>query len=206
MGTGTEAADLRYILRLRALLGICATRGTLDVKKTLTTIAFLAVSVAGSAAFADPPKTLKIVESVNVAAPVDEVWDAVKDFDSLHKWHPGFSADEIVKGKNNTPGAVRKVTVKDGPSFTEELLAFDAAKHTYKYRIVESPLPVRDYVSHITVKPGPGGGSRVTWSGTFKRKSTSDEPPEGENDTAANKLISGVYDAGLAGLKKKFSS
>jgi mxaD protein len=176
----------------------------LAVKKTLAAIALLSVATAGSAAFADPPTTLKVVKSVNIAAPVDKVWDAVKDFDSLNKWHPGFAKDEIQKGENNKPGAVRKLTIKDGPSFTEELLAFDDAKHTYKYRIIESPLPVRDYVSHITVSPGPKGGSHVTWSATFKRKSTSDTPPEAENDDAAKKLITGVYDGGLANLEKMF--
>jgi hypothetical protein len=175
------------------------------VNKTLAAIALMAVAVSGSAAFADPPKTLKVVKSVNIAAPVDKVWDAVKDFDSLNKWHPGFAKDEIQKGENNKPGAVRKLTIKDGPSLTEELLAFDDAKHTYKYRIIESPLPVRDYVSHVTVSPGAKGGSHVTWSGAFKRKSTSDSPPDAENDDAAIKLITGVYDGGLANLKTMFS-
>jgi mxaD protein len=172
------------------------------VKKTLATIALLAVAVAGSPAFADPPKTLKVVKSVDIAAPVDKVWDAVKDFDSLNKWHPGFSQDEIQKGKNNEPGAVRKLTVKDGPSFTEELLAFDASKHTYRYRIIESPLPLHKYVSRITVSPGPKGGSHVTWSGTFKRKNTAETPPEAESDAAAIKIVTGVYEGGLANLKK----
>jgi mxaD protein len=169
------------------------------VKKTLALVA--AVLICGSA-FAGPPQTLKVTKSVNVAAPVEKTWDTIKDFDSLDKWHPGFSADEIQKGENNKVGAVRKLTVKGGPSFTEELLAFDAAKHTYKYRIIESPLPLRDYVSHITVTPGPNGGSHVTWTGTFKRKSTSDTPPEGENDEAALNLINGVYSGGLANLEK----
>jgi len=161
-----------------------------------------AAVLASSTVFADPPKTLKVTRSVTVAAPVEKTWDTVKDFDSLNKWHPGFSADVLQKGDNNKVGAVRKLTVKDGPSFTEELLAFDAAKHTYKYRIIESPLPLRDYVSHITVTPGPNGGSHVTWVGTFKRKSTSETPPEAENDAAALKLINSVYGAGLDNLKK----
>jgi len=175
------------------------------VKTAFAAVASLVVALAGSAAFADPPKLLKVVKSVNIAAPVDKVWNAVKDFDSLNKWHPGFASDEIQKGENNKVGAVRKLTVKDGPSFTEELLAFDDAKHTYKYRIIESPLPLRDYVSHITVTPGPDGGSHVTWVGNFKRKSSSDTPPEGENDAAALKLINSVYDGGLANLEKMFS-
>jgi mxaD protein len=172
------------------------------VKHKLAAVALLAVSFAGSAVFADPPKTLKVTKTVHINAPVDKVWDAVKNFDSLHKWHPGFAADEITKGENNKVGAVRKLTVKDGPSFTEELLAFDDAKHSYRYRIIESPLPLRDYVSRITVKPGTKGGTQVVWSGAFKRKSTSDSPPEGENDAAAIKLITSVYEGGLANLKK----
>jgi mxaD protein len=188
-------ADVRYI-------GKQSTRGIAHVKKILATLAVLAVTAAGSAAFADAPKTLKVVKTVNIQAPVDKVWKTLKDFDSLNKWHPGFARDEIVKGDNNKPGAVRKLTIKDGPSFTEELLAFDEPTHSYRYRIIESPLPLRDYVSHISVKPDPKGGSHVTWSGTFKRKSTSDTPPEAENDDAAVKLITGVYEGGLANLKK----
>jgi mxaD protein len=172
------------------------------VKSTLAAFALLAVTVSGAAALADPPKTLQVTRTVDIRAPVDKVWAAVKDFDSLNKWHPGFAQDEIVKGDNNKPGAVRKLTIRDGPSFTEELLAFDDAKHTYTYRIIESPLPLRDYVSRITVKRGPNGGSHVTWTGTFKRKSTSGNPPEAENDAAATKLITGVYEGGLANLKK----
>jgi mxaD protein len=172
------------------------------VKKLLAAVALVAVSVAGTVSLADPPKTLRVTKSVNINAPVDKVWDAIKDFDSLPKWHPGFSDDKLTKGENNKVGAVRKLTVKDGPSFTEELLAFDDATHSYRYRIVESPLPLRDYVSHISVKPGAKGGSHVTWSGSFKRKSTSDTPPEGENDEAATKLVAGVYAGGLANLKK----
>ena len=170
--------------------------------KMMLAAALLAVSVAGSAALADPPKTLRVTRTADINAPVEKVWDAVKNFDSLNKWHPGFAADEITKGENNKPGAVRKLTVKDGPSFTEELLAFDDARHTYRYRIIESPLPLRDYVSSVSVKPGASGGSHVTWTGTFKRKSTSDTPPEGENDEAATKVITSVYEAGLANLKK----
>jgi len=196
---GTAGAEVRYIGSARA----SQPRGIADVKKTLLTMAALVVTAAGgAAALADAPKTLKVVKTVNIQAPVDKVWNTLKDFDSLNKWHPGFAKDEIVKGDNNKPAAVRKLTIKDGPSFTEELLAFDEATHSYRYRIIESPLPLRDYVSHISVKPDGKGGSKVTWSGTFKRKSTSETPPEAENDDAAVKLITSVYEGGLANLKK----
>jgi len=73
----------------------------------------LAAAFAAASAWADPPKTLHVTESVEIKAPADKVWDAIKDFDGLNKWHPGFSADELVSGSNNAVGAVRKLTVKD---------------------------------------------------------------------------------------------
>src|SRR3981189_2788560 len=120
-------------------------RGVAHVKKILLTMAVLAVTAAGGAALADAPKTLKVVKTVNIQAPVDKVWNTVKDFDSLNKWHPGFAKDEIVKGDDNKPGTVRKLTIKDGPSFTEELLAFDDGTHSYRCRIIESTLPLAAY-------------------------------------------------------------
>ena len=74
---------------------------------------------------------------------------------------------------------MRSLTVKDGPTFTEELLSFDEAKHTYKYRIIESPLPLRDYVSSITLTESGKGTTVVTWVGDFRRKSLSETPPDG---------------------------
>jgi mxaD protein len=153
-------------------------------------------------ALADPPKPLRVVESVEIKASPDKVWASIKDFDGLNKWHPGFSADEIVSGGNGQVGSVRKLTIKDGPSFTEKLLAFDDAGRNYRYQIIESPLPITHYVSKITVRSAGGGMTKVIWSGTFQRKNTSDNPPEAESDAGAIKLIKGVYRGGLDNLKK----
>src|SRR5205823_1062460 len=92
-------------------------------------------TLGGSAAWADPPKTLRITESVEIKAPIDKVWEAVRDFDGLNKWHPGFASDELVSGGNGKVGAVRKLTIKDGPTFTEKLLAFDPAHRSEDRRI-----------------------------------------------------------------------
>lgn len=157
-------------------------------------------------ALSAPLKQLSVVESVAIKASVDKVWAAAKDFDSLDKWHPGFSKDVLQKGANDTPGAVRALTIKDGPTFTEELISFNAPNHTYRYKILESPLPVQHYVSTFTVKPGKNGTTTVTWSAKFTRKNPADNPPAAQNDDAAVKLITGVFQAGLANLKKQAES
>jgi mxaD protein len=162
----------------------------------------LAGALAVGTAWADPPRTLRVVESVEVKAPLERVWETVKDFDGLNKWHPGFASDELVSGANGKVGAVRKLTIKDGPVVSERLLAFDEVHHSYRYRIVESPLPISHYSATISVRPGRGGMTRVTWSGSFKRKNASDNPPQAESDAGAIKLIKGVYRGGLDNLKK----
>src|SRR5690349_11808584 len=115
---------------------------------SVKTIALAAVFLGASVcALGAPLKPLKVTESVDIKAPAAKVWAASKDFDKLNAWHPGFSKDVLTQGQNNTPGAVRALTIKDGPTFTEELLAFDESSHTYRYRIIESPLPLKDYVA-----------------------------------------------------------
>jgi hypothetical protein len=162
----------------------------------------LAATLAAAAAIAAPPQTLHVTETVEIKAPMDKVWATIKDFDGMTKWHPGFSSDELVSGSNGKAGATRKLTVKDGPVITERLLAYDEAGHSFRYTIIESPLPITHYTSTISAKAGSSGMTKVTWSGNFKRKNTSDTPPAAESDAGVTKLITGVYRGGLDNLKK----
>lgn len=135
-------------------------------------------------------------KSVEINAAPSAVWNIVKDFDGLNKWHPAFSKDVITKGNNGQVGSVRSLTLKDGPTFTEELTAYNDAKMMYSYKIVESPLPVDQYKSTMTVAPK-GNGSVVTWVGNFITKAGS-----GKTDADAQGLIDGAYQAGLDNVKK----
>jgi mxaD protein len=167
-----------------------------------------AFAIAALAAIVTPclalaaPKQLKVVETTTIKAPIDQVWATVKDFDSLNKWHPAVAKDEIVKGTNNMPGAVRALSIKDGPVIKEKLLSFSDAKHTFSYKFIDTPFPIKDYVSTLHLKANADGSTLVRWSSTFKRKNPSDNPPDAENDAAGVKLITGIYQGGLANLKK----
>jgi mxaD protein len=169
--------------------------------KNTIAMAALAVLVAPCLVFAAPSQ-LKVVETTTIKAPLDKVWAAVKDFDSLNKWHPAVVKDEIIKGSNNMPGAVRALSIKDGPVIKEKLLTFSDARHTFSYKFIETPFPIKDYVSRLHVKANADGSTLVRWSSTFKRKNPSDNPPDSESDAAGVKLITGIYQSGLANLKK----
>ena len=137
-------------------------------------------------------KTLSISEKAELAVPPAKAWGAIQDFGAWQTWHPAIAGTEITEGKNNSKGAVRVLTTKDGAKITERLTAYSAGAMTYTYRILESPLPVTDYVSTLKVTKSKSG-STVTWSSKFKAK-------DGTPDDEAKKVMTGVYRAGLDNL------
>lgn len=172
------------------------------MKRSIAVLALVALG-APWAVLAAAPGTLRVTETVEIKAPVSKVWATIKDFDSLNSWHPAFVKDEIIQGTNNKVGAVRQLTVKDGPTFTERLVAYRSKSHAVKYMIIDpAPLPIQNYLSTISVKSGPDATTIVTWTGTFKRKNVSDNPPDAESDAGVTKFITGVYRTGLDNLKK----
>lgn len=163
------------------------------MKKSLF-IAVLAVLCMPLFAAAQSP--LNAAQSVEIAAPAKKVWDMAKVWNNLHGWHPVFSNAELTGGANNEPGATRKLTIKDGPSFDEELLAFDDKAMTLTYRIIgENGLPLTDYNSTLSVTAVDATHARVDWRGGFASKA-------GQKDEDNVNLITGVYRAGLDNLKK----
>lgn len=151
---------------------------------------------------ADDRDLLVVAEMIEIDAKPADVWKYVKRFDGLADWHPIFARSEIIKGKDGSLGAVRALTIKEGPTFTEELLAISDKSMAFTYSIIESPLPLDRYQSTMAVKPNGAGGSTVTWIGTFVRKNPRDNPPEAETDAAMLGLIAGAYAGGLENLKK----
>lgn len=170
------------------------------MKKSLA-IAIIGASVVSVSAFAAAP-VLKVAKSIEINAPASKVWDKVKDFDGLNNWHPAVAKDEIVEGQNNKAGAVRLLTAQDGGTLKEQLISFNDAGRSYKYKILEGVLPVSSYSSTVAVKSRGKNKSVVTWSGNFKRKNTGATPADNENDKTATDTISAVYQGGLDNLKK----
>ena len=152
--------------------------------------------------YADDRALLVVAEMIEINAKPADVWKFLKRFDGLKDWHPAFAKSDIIKGKDGQLGSVRVLTVRDGPTFTEELLALNDASMSFTYCIIESPLPLDHYVSTMAVKPNGSGGSTVIWIGTFVRKNPRDNLPEGESDAGAVKFITGAYAGGLLNLKQ----
>jgi hypothetical protein len=177
----------------------------MEMNRKTWLVAVALVLMAPMATFAAAKRpTLKVNESVTIQGSPEAVWNVVKDWDGLHKWHPAFSNDEITKGANGKKGSTRKLTLRDGGAqFNEELTGYSDKKMAYKYKIIgDAPLPLTNYSSSIQVRKGKQDGTSViTWKGSFKRK-VADNPPAGQDDKGVHDLIQGVYQAGLGNVKK----
>ena len=104
----------------------------------------------------------------------------------------------MLVGENGTPLAVREFQVKGGGFVISELLAYDEDKRWFRYRIIKTNLPMRNYVAEMWVEPAADGGSVVHWSGQFQRPD--DNPDPAQADRATEKLVQGVFKAGMENL------
>jgi mxaD protein len=152
----------------------------------------LSILIASAAGHAPDGKFVSVTEKVELAAAPSKTWDTIKDFSRWQEWHPAFASTAITKGDGTTKGTVRVLTTKDGAKFTEELVSYNTASRAYQYRIIDSPLPITDYVSTLEIKQNKAGSS-VMWSSNFKVKA-------GASEEEMKKTISGVYRAGLDNL------
>lgn len=150
------------------------------------------------------PTRQKVTQTVDVARTPDQLWALVGDFDSIARWHPLIASSPADHG--NDIGSKRTITLKtEGePHFVEELAKYDAASHSYMYRIEKvdpKVLPVTNYSAWFEVSDGPAGGSTVEWRAAFYRGYPLNDPPPDMNDAASVKAVTGVLRAGLDSIK-----
>ena len=156
----------------------------------MPTIRSTAVLLA-TALLATPAMALEVSQSVEVTAPPEKVWATIGGFCSIADWHPVVG--KCTESEQNG-AAMRQLTTVDGGVLVEKRVQYSDEGMSYTYVIVDSPLPVSDYVSTLAVM-GVGDGSMITWSGEFAAK--------GAPDDKAVAVITGIYQAGLDALKQR---
>lgn len=199
MGAGNELHPQNHLLQESELNML---------SRVLVVLAVLAMPwFAATSADAHGPTRQKVAITKEVAAPPSEVWAVIGNFQDM-SWHPAVYSAAGEGG--NAIDATRVLTLGEagGPTISEVLYKFSDEKMSYSYRITDvkvEVLPVTNYSSHLTVKPGKDGGSVVEWKGAFYRGYPNNDPPENLSDEAAVKAVTGVYEAGLNALVAKFA-
>jgi len=93
----------------------------------------------------------------------------------LNSWHPALEKDEIVEGTNNTVGAVRLLTLKDGGTIKESCRVRRRAS-SVRYTILEGVMPVSDYTSILAVASAGKGKTTVTGRGVSTARTPATTP------------------------------
>jgi hypothetical protein len=139
--------------------------------------------------------------STIVGAPAAEVWAIVRDFNGLAGWTP-FVVDSRIE--QNFPadqvGCVRNFRLKDGGVIRERLLALSDYDFSMTYSILESPMPVEDYVATLRLMPVTDGNrTYAEWSAEFRC------PPDREAALVEH-IGKNVFGAAFAALKSRFGA
>jgi hypothetical protein len=104
-----------------------------------------------------------ITKYIDVAAPADTVWDAVRDFGALHqRLVPGFVVGSTLDGQD------RVITFVTGAVARERIVSLDDDNWRLVYAVVESALGFEHHQSSVEiVEAHSGNGSRIEWTTDF---------------------------------------
>lgn len=137
---------------------------------------------------------VEVRRSADVAAPPDEVWQALREFCSIVEWHPMIAS--CVREQEGT-AELRVLMTEDDKMLREELIQRSEEERSYRYSILDSPLPVTGYVSTLSVLPADEEGrSVVIWQSQFSA--------QGVPETEAAAIVAGIYEAGLERIEALF--
>lgn len=128
-----------------------------------------------------------VSRSVTLNARFVDVWALIGGFQNLADWHPAVQSvvREDINGREH-----RRIFLEGGGEILEKL--HDHETGSYSYSIVESPLPVENYLSNLS-SAEVEGQTVITWSSRFV--ATADH---------AEEVIAGIYDAGFEFLQRRF--
>ncbi len=159
-----------------------------------TTVVSLAAFAASGLGAASGANATDVLKSTVINHSAEKVWALIGEYGHLNNWHPAVVKLELSGDGGN--GLYRSLTLPDGAILKEKLLSYSLEDMSYSYSIVEGPLPVQNYVSKITVRPGDSEGqSVIEWSSTFE--------PAGVDEAEAKKIVGGIYTAGFDGINDK---
>ena len=132
-------------------------------------------------------------------APVDRVWARIRDFNALPRWHPLIAESQIEDGlPSDKIGCVRNFRLQNGDRIRERLLGLSDHDLFCTYTILESPMPLENYVATLRLTPvSVGDQTFIEWTAEF------DCAPEVEEELVTD-IGQNVFRGGFESLKRHF--
>ncbi len=132
--------------------------------------------------------------STIIDQPIDAVWNVLRDFNGHDRWHPAVASSQIERSRDSdTVGCVRKFRLADGAELREQLLALSDAEQSYSYCLLDTPIPLLNYVSHVRLFPVTDSDSTYwEWQASFN---TIDNREEELHNLVANDIYYAGFNA-----------
>jgi uncharacterized protein YndB with AHSA1/START domain len=143
----------------------------------------------------------RVFVSSVIDAPVARVWERVRDFNGLPRWHPRIRDSRIENGEPaDRIGCVRDFHLQNGDRLREKLLGLSDYDMFQTYSILESPMPLTDYVATIRLTPiTDGDRTFIEWTAEF-------ECDEKDAEDLVRGIGQNVFQAGFDALKRQLAA
>ena len=129
-------------------------------------------------------------------APISAVWGILRDFNGHDRWHPIVERSALEAGRRTDQvGAVRNFVLPGGERVREVLLSLSDRERRLRYAILDSDLPLQDYVAEFFLRPVTDG-DRTFWSWSSRFRT-----PPGQEQALARLVGEQVYEAGFDGVR-----
>jgi NADPH2:quinone reductase len=138
---------------------------------------------------------VEVRRSTVLDAPIDRVWEILRDFNGHESWHPAISASRLEEGATgDIVGAVRDFRLVDGSRIREQLLALSDSETSFTYCILEAPVALRNYVAMVKLRA-------VTMeSRCFWEWSADFDAPASEKDRLSRFIEQDIFEAGFRSI------
>lgn len=140
---------------------------------------------------------VKVVRSTVIDAPVEAVWGAIRDFNGHDRWHPVVAESHVERGEpSDKIGCVRNFKLADGANLREQLLTLSDLEMAFSYCLLDTPIPLFNYVAHCRLTPITDGNATFwEWESRF-------DTPAGREDELAAQVGDGIYSAGFEAIRE----
>ena len=139
---------------------------------------------------------VKVAKSTILEAPVDRVWELVRDFNGHDRWHPAVADSQIERGQPvDKVGCVRRFHLQDGSELREQLLTLSDIDFAFSYCLLDTPVPLFNYVAHVRLFPVTDGDQTFwQWGSRF-------DTPAGRERELHDMVAEQIYQAGFDAIR-----
>ena len=137
-----------------------------------------------------------VIRSTILDAPVEAVWEVIRDFNGHDAWHQAVDASQIERGHpSDKVGCVRRFKLADGSELREQLLTLSDMEQSFSYCLLETPIPLFNYVAHCRLLPVTDGDITFwEWESRF-------DTPAGREGELTEMVGTDIYLAGFDAVR-----